>query len=149
MNKYIVCHFDIRFVPQVCSEWHSQEDTIISTFALDCCLLQYSYKDTAHKKKKQETYGHFSNFPQMTSISYVGLCIYNQDLGLILVLTEFCLQIILTKCQYYPESDVPLSLAAGDSDHAGGDCQELHGGHLLLLRPPGDTWSPDHLITWL
>jgi len=50
VNKYIVCHFDIRFVPQVCSEWHSQ-DTIISTFALDCCLLQYSYKDTAHKKK--------------------------------------------------------------------------------------------------
>ena len=76
----------------------------------------------------------------MTSISvYVGLCIYNQDLGLILVLTEFCLQIILTKCQYYPQSDVSLSLAAGDSDHAGGDGQELHGGHLLLLRPPGDT----------
>ena len=78
--------------------------------------------------------------PQMTSISvYVGLCIYNQDLGLILVLTEFCLQIILTKCQYYPQSDVSLSLAAGDSDHAGGDGQELHVDHLLLLRPPGDT----------
>lgn len=82
--------------------------------------------------------------PKWQVLAYVGLCIYNLDLGLILVLKEICLQIILTKCQYSSQSDVSLSLAAGDSGHTWGDGQELHGGHLLLLRAPGNimiTWS--------
>ena len=49
---------------------------------------------------------------------------------------------------FAPQCDVslwPRLLAAGGGDH--GDGQDIRGGHLLLLRPPGDIRFSDHINT--
>lgn len=67
---------------------------------------------------------------------------------ILLVLTAFCFANYPHEMSIFaPQSDVSHSLgllSAGGGDHGGADGQDIRGGHLLLLRAPGDItllWS--------
>ena len=60
---------------------------------------------------------------------------------ILLVLTAFCFANYPHEMSIFaPQSDVSHSADGGD--HGGADGQDIRGGHLLLLRAPGDITLP-------